>query len=91
VIVTLGAWNGWMASGGRMPTREEWPSMERKPNKFVVAGIALVHLVVVTLTWRDISGRPADKIRGNKKFWRVFSALNTGHAALYWLVGRRRS
>lgn len=65
--------------------------MERKPNKFVVAAIGVIHLVVVALTWRDISARPADQIRGNKKFWRVFSALNTGNAALYWLIGRRRS
>ena len=65
--------------------------MERKPNKFVVAAIGLVHVAVVALTWRDISARPADKIRGNKQFWRAFSALNTGHAALYWLVGRRHS
>jgi hypothetical protein len=65
--------------------------MKRKPNKFVLAAVALVHLVVVTLTWRDISARPAEQIRGNKNFWRIFSALNTGHAALYWLIGRRRS
>jgi hypothetical protein len=76
---------------GRRPGREEWPSMKRKPNKFVLAAVAVVHLVVVTLTWRDISGRPADEIRGNKKFWRIFSALNIGNAALYWLIGRRRS
>ena len=85
-----GLWPG-SASGGRLAAGEEWPSMKRKPNKFVLAGITLVHLVIVALTWRDISARPADQIRGNKKFWRVFSALNTSNAALYWLVGRRRS
>ena len=65
--------------------------MERKPNKFVLAAVGLVHIAVVALTWRDISARPADQIRGNKKFWRVFSALNTANATLYWLIGRRRS
>ena len=65
--------------------------MKRRPNKFVIAGIALVHVVVVALTWRDLASRPAEQVRGNKKFWRVISALNTGNAALYWLVGRRRS
>jgi hypothetical protein len=64
--------------------------MERKPNKYALAAIAAVHVVVVALTWRDISRRPAEQVRGNKKFWRVLSALNTANAAVYWLVGRRR-
>ncbi|MDR2984719.1 MAG: hypothetical protein LBV34_07745 [Nocardiopsaceae bacterium] len=63
----------------------------RKPNKYVLAVIGVIHVVVVALTWRDISARPAEQIRGNKRFWRVFSALNTAHAALYWLIGRRRA
>ena len=63
----------------------------RKPNKYVLAAVAIVHVAVVALTWRDIAGRPAEQIRGNKKFWRVFSALNTANAAVYWLVGRRRA
>jgi hypothetical protein len=62
----------------------------RKPNKYALAVFAVIHVAVVALTWRDISARPAEQIRGNKWFWRVFSALNTGNAALYWLIGRRR-
>jgi len=62
----------------------------RKPNKSVLAVFAVLHAVVVALTWRDIASRPAEQIRGNKNFWRVVSALNTGNAAVYWLVGRRR-
>jgi len=62
----------------------------RKPNKSVLAAFTVAHLVVVALTWRDIASRQPEQIRGNKKFWRVVSALNTGNAALYWLVGRRR-
>ena len=65
--------------------------MERKPNKYVLAAFTVVHAVVVTLTWRDIRSRPDEQVRGNKKFWRVFSALNTANAVAYWLVGRRRS
>ncbi|HEX9516389.1 MAG TPA: hypothetical protein VF940_09480 [Streptosporangiaceae bacterium] len=65
--------------------------MERKPNKYVLAAFTVVHVVVVTLTWRDIRSRPEGQVRGNKKFWRVFSALNTANAVAYWLVGRRRS
>jgi len=47
--------------------------MERKPNKYVLAAIAVVHVVVVALTWRDIRSRPAEQVRGNKKFWRMVS------------------
>jgi hypothetical protein len=64
--------------------------MERKPNKYVLAAIAVMHVVVVALTWRDIRTRSDEQVRGNKKFWRVASALNTANAAVYWLIGRRR-
>jgi hypothetical protein len=63
---------------------------KKKPvNKPVlVAGIA-VHLAALTLTWRDISKRPADRIRGTKTAWRIASAVNTIGSVAYWLVGRR--
>jgi hypothetical protein len=64
--------------------------MERKPNKYVLAAMIVVHVVVVALTWRDIRNRPVEQVRGNKKVWRVVSALNTANAAVYWVVGRRR-
>ena len=65
-------------------------AMERKPNKYVIAALAVAHVVVVTLTWRDIRSRTAGQVRGPKRFWLVVSALNMGNAAIYWLVGRRR-
>ena len=61
-----------------------------KPNKLVLAVVGVVHLTVMTLTWRDLRSRPADQVRGNKKIWRVASALNTTGSAAYWLFGRRR-
>lgn len=63
---------------------------ESKPvNKpLLVAGLT-VHLAAVTLTWRDISVRPAERIRGNKTGWRIASAVNTLGSVGYWLVGRR--
>ena len=64
--------------------------MKRRLSRYEIAGLAVLHVVVVALTWRDISGRSAVEVRGNKKFWRMFSALNMGNAAVYWLVGRRR-
>lgn len=63
----------------------------RKPNKLVLAVIGVVHLTVMTLTWRDLRSRPPGQVRGNKKIWRVASALNTTGSAAYWLFGRRRA
>jgi hypothetical protein len=51
----------------------------------------VVHLTVMTLTWRDLRARPASQVRGNKKIWQVASALNTSGSAAYWLFGRRRA
>jgi hypothetical protein len=42
------------------------------------------------VTWHDLRQRPRVQARGGKTFWRVFSALNMGNAARYWLFGRRR-
>ena len=62
-----------------------------KPNKLFLAIVAVVHLTVMTLTWRDLRARPASQVRGNKRIWQVASALNTSGSAAYWLFGRRRS
>lgn len=63
--------------------------MRRKPNKLVLLAIGVAHAGIAAWTWRDIRERPAEQIRGSKRLWRVLSALNTGNAAAYWLVGRR--
>ena len=63
----------------------------RKPNKLVLAIIAVVHLTAVTLTWRDLRSRPAAQVRGPKRIWQVASALNTSGSVAYWLFGRRRA
>jgi len=53
--------------------------------------IALViHVIVLSLTWRDLSRRPAPGVRGNKRLWQLASALNTSGSLAYWLFGRRR-
>ena len=64
--------------------------MNRKPNKLVLVAIGVGHLVIATLTWRDIRSRRDDEIRGSKWVWRVLSAANSGNSAVYWLVGRKR-
>jgi hypothetical protein len=61
---------------------------KRKPNKVVLA-VAIVHVTLMVLTWRDLQDRPAALVRGNKTIWRVASAVNTAGSAMYWLFGRR--
>ncbi len=63
--------------------------MNRRRQKQVIATALVVHVVVATVTWRDIRNRSDDQVRGNKTFWRVASALNTVNSGAYWLVGRR--
>jgi hypothetical protein len=62
--------------------------MKRKPYGLVL--VLIGHLLAATWTWRDIRRRPAQRIRGRKWFWRLFSAVNTAGSATYWLIGRRR-
>jgi hypothetical protein len=57
----------------------------------VLAYTAAVHVPVTKLTWRDLRDRPATQVRGNKKVWRIASAVNTTGSVAYWLFGRRRS
>lgn len=63
----------------------------RKHKKEVLAAALVVHAIAVTFTWRDLNHRAADQVRGNKKFWRVASGMNTMWSAAYWLFGRRRA
>ncbi len=54
----------------------------------VVAALA-VHLVVTSLTWRDLDRRASSEVRGAKWVWRVASGANTLGSIAYWLIGRR--
>ncbi len=55
----------------------------------VLVGIGVVHLAITTMTWRDLQARPDDRVRGDKRFWRLASAVNTTGSAAYWILGRR--
>ncbi|HEY6474808.1 MAG TPA: hypothetical protein VIY26_18075 [Acidimicrobiales bacterium] len=55
-----------------------------------VLGVALViHVIMLSLTWRDLGRRPDAAVRGKKRMWRVASLLNTSGSVTYWLFGRR--
>jgi hypothetical protein len=46
--------------------------------------------MVTTITLRDLGQRTDAEVRGPRLFWRIFTPLQMGNSALYWLVGRRR-
>ena len=77
VAVPVGAQNGHMTK-------------ERK-SLLVALYVALIHVPVTVLTWRDLNSRPADQIRGPRVLWRLLSAANTGGTVAYWLIGRRKA
>jgi hypothetical protein len=58
--------------------------------KRVLAVTLVVHLLLVKLTWRDLSTRTDAGVRGQKRFWRIAATLNTTGSVAYWLFGRRR-
>jgi hypothetical protein len=60
-----------------------------KPPLPLVVAIGAVHLVVTAATWRDLSRRPADRVRGPKALWRAVSAANTAGSIAYFVVGRK--
>ncbi len=58
--------------------------------KKILALVLVVHVIVATLTLRDLRRRPAAAVRGPKRLWRVWATMNTTGSVAYWLFGRRR-
>jgi len=54
------------------------------------SGILVAHIVVTSVTWRDIRSRRADQVRGPKYLWRTASALNMSNSLAYFCLGRKR-
>lgn len=65
--------------------------MKQKIDPRVLGALVTGQIVVGTLTVRDVSARPAEQIRGPKMLWKIWGGSNLLGAALYWLVGRRRT
>jgi hypothetical protein len=68
---------------------QRWSDLTDQQKK-VIAVALVVHLIVLTLTWRDLARRPADAVRGPKRLWRLAATMNTSGSLSYWLFGRRR-
>jgi hypothetical protein len=62
--------------------------MTEKQKRILTVAL-VIHVIMLSLTWRDLSKRPADAVRGKKRMWRLASLLNTSGSVTYWLFGRR--
>ncbi len=62
--------------------------MTEKQKRILTVAL-VIHVIMLTLTWRDLSKRPAAGVRGKKGLWRLASLLNTSGSVTYWLFGRR--
>lgn len=60
----------------------------KQKTRITVVAIA-VQGAVAALTLRDLSRRPADRVRGPKPLWKVFGTANTLGSAAYWIFGRK--
>jgi hypothetical protein len=59
--------------------------------KKILAVTVVIHLTLLTLTWRDLGSRPDTAVRGRKRLWRTWSLLNTTGSIAYWMLGRRQA
>ncbi len=62
--------------------------MTEKQKRILTVAL-VIHVIMLSLTWRDLSKRPPDAVRGKKRMWRLASLLNTSGSVTYWLFGRR--
>ncbi len=57
-------------------------------------GVVIMGLIQISLfvaAWRDLSGRSAKKVNGNKKVWRGALFLNIVGPLAYFFKGRKQS
>jgi hypothetical protein len=57
--------------------------------KKVLAITLVIHVILLRLTWYDLSRRPDAGVRGKKRMWKLASTLNTTGSIAYWLFGRK--
>jgi hypothetical protein len=74
------------AAGKKNKSWKELPPAARIGT--IVIGVA--QLAFLTLAQRDMSRRPADQIRGSKKFWRLATLINFIGPGCYFAFGRKR-
>jgi len=82
------------AETGTVSDGRQWHTRlvaRRRPSPATIAVLLVAHLVVTSVTWRDIRHRSEEQIRGSKRLWRVLSATNMSWSLAYFLLGRKRA
>jgi len=59
--------------------------------KIAIIKLALVQIGLFISAWRDLSGRPTEKINGSKPMWRAALFLNFIGPLAYFVRGRKQS
>jgi hypothetical protein len=59
-----------------------------KRRKWVPAIVVPAQVALAVLAWRDLDRGTDEQVRGNKRLWRIFVAINPGNSIIYWLLGR---
>jgi hypothetical protein len=59
--------------------------------RFGVFASAAVQLVLLALALNDLKRRPADQVRGSKRWWRAAVFLDTVGPIAYFVFARRRA
>lgn len=70
------------------PHKKSWAELSPKQRVLTVVG-AVLQLTLLALAQWDIRHRPAEQIRGDKRFWTAVSLVNFVGPIAYFLFGRR--
>ena len=73
-----------------LPAPTMAPVRRWRPSRPILVALVVLHAVVTAITLRDLARRSEAQVRGPRWFWRVFTPLQMGNSAVYWLVGRKR-
>jgi hypothetical protein len=69
--------------------KKSWKDMPPAA-RFGTVIIGAAQLAFLAAAQRDISRRPAEQIRGSKKFWRLATLVNFIGPSSYFAFGRKR-
>jgi hypothetical protein len=63
--------------------------MTAKRKTLVATILVPIEVILAVLAWKDLARRTDEQVRGSKRMWRGFIAVNPGNSMVYWLLGRR--
>ena len=68
--------------------KKRWSELTRNQQRVILGGAA-VQLVLQAAMLRDLRRRPADELRGSKRWWTAAAFVNFIGPTAYFAVGRR--